>query len=212
MTDKITRLPEGLPVPADLVGTAEKALQDLADTADALDGLEAMKIETADHEAQASQLVAAIREAINKADKARRALVKPIKDQTKLVDKAFKEHKDRLTKISKQVRQRLAERAEERLEAEQRAQREAIAAAKAEDWEAANEAVSKDIPEPAPAKVSTRWVWEIDALELDKIPAMFLMIDMDKVKAHVKACEAEGIDPKIPGITFKRKAIPIVRS
>ena len=178
-------------------------------TAEAISQIvEVEPFDTPEAEQRGAQLVRVIQTIQKEAEAARKAIVGPLKAQTKEVDTAFREPRNRLAAVDAMVRRRLQEAAEAR-EATRRAALATVQAA--QDLQTANAALATVQEAPPTPGVSQRWGWEIVAIDPAQVPDDFKIVDVQKLKAICKDADRGGADPSVPGVRFERKAHAIVR-
>lgn len=154
---------------------------------------------------------------LRKAEDARKALVQPLNNHVKFINEQFKGATADLTKADEIGRRKLQayERERARREAEEAARRrraeeerllrEAEAAAAAGQDEQADEILETVVPE-APKAAPTRGdygsttvsrkVWKFRVLNLAKVPAVFIQLDEQAVRAAIRqgSREIEGLE------------------
>lgn len=193
------------------------ALARLVATADAIDAaiVDVSALATPEDETRAGELLRAIHTVIAQAEDQRKAAKAPHLAAGRAVDDAFRAPVGRLERVRDLLRNRLAEAARGREAARVAALEAARLAATAGDHEAASAAIETiDIAglDRAPvAGISERWTWEVESVEIAAVPATFLAVRMDLVRAEISAANREGREPKVPGISFKKTATVVAR-
>lgn len=193
---------------------SQEILGRLHATAQALVGLEVMPLETEADRAQASALVQATSALLAEADSVRAAEKKPHLDAGREVDAAFKAATAPLATLDRTLRARLAEAAQKARKAEIAALEAARVAVLTQDARAATEALAT-IPEELPKLdgIGERWSWSYTVQDLAAVPESFThrVLNEDAIQAEIKAAEAQGRRPVVPGLAFEPKVSVIVR-
>lgn len=157
-------------------------------------------LETIEQVNQATALLQALHNVRQEGDEARKEEKAPHLRAGRAVDDRYRPALKEIDRVIGLIKDRLAERAL-RIEAER-------ARALSAPVEEANAALAV-LPEQAvPAGVQDRWSWEVDSVDLSKVPLEFLTLDQAKVKAYLKGRVEE---PSIAGLTFRRAVNIITR-
>lgn len=133
------------------------------------------------------------------------------------VDAAFADVLDPLERVSGILRRRLSEVATRREDARRFAVQAVSALALSGDAAGANEALAlANDPVFAPvvasgSGVSEKISWEIESCDVEAMPREYLAPDMAKIRLVASSAPA-GVDPKIPGVVFRRVVTHVVRS
>lgn len=168
---------------------------------------------TPEVEAQAGELLRLIKTLEGEAEAERRLAKAPHLAAGRAVDDAFRVPLGELARVETLLRGRLAEAAEARDLARREAQAALLAAVREGDAERANAAaIAVDDPVFSPvAGISERWTYEVTGVTIREVPITYLALDMERVRAEIRAALAEGREPSIPGVRFERRAALTVR-
>jgi len=200
---------------ADVAEHGREVLTRASTTAEALrEIVDVLPLETRDQEEQAAELAREVQRIVGELEAARKAIVAPVTKKVNAVNAAFRGPRKALEALRDKIKGRLAEAAMARSRALLEAQRKAEEAAQKRDFQEANAHLVRvqDIPERAPDGVAIRWTWEPAEVDLRKVPIEFLSLDLQRVRAEVRAQLARGADePKINGIRFEKVASATVR-
>lgn len=166
-------------------------------------------------EVQASALLREIETMRRQAETERKIEKAPHLDAGRAVDAAFARVLEPLERVAGIIRQRLSEAATRREEAKRLAVQAASVAALAGDAATANAAIAL-ANDPVFAPVAAEGVaekidWEIESVDVSTCPREYLVADVAKLRAYARARPA-GVDPQIPGVTFRRVVSHVVRS
>lgn len=167
-------------------------------------------------EVQASALLRELETMRRQAETERKIEKAPHLDAGRAVDAAFARVLEPLERVAGIIRQRLSEAATRREEAKRLAVQAASVAALAGDAATANAAIAlANDPVFAPVAaegVAEKVTWEIvDRVDVETCPREYLQPDVPKILAYARALPA-GVEPKIPGVTFRRVVSHVVRS
>lgn len=177
--------------------------------------VDVLVLDSAEKEAQAAALLRIIASQIKDAEEERKALVKPIKAKAAVIDAQFRDPRKRLETLERKIRTRLAEAESKRLAARQEAQRAAIEATQAGDLTKANEALVAvgEAAQAPPEGITYRYRYEVEGYTLRDVPDEYLALHQARVAAEVQRQTRAKPDeePRIPGIRFKKVAIPVAR-
>ncbi len=160
------------------------------------------RLETAEDASQAAALVQALHTLRSEAEEHRKAMKAPHLDAGRAVDDQFREPLKELDRVIGMLKARLSERA--------LALDTARALALSQGPVEANAALAT-MPDERYEKISERWSWEVTGYDLSQVPVQYLTLDTAKVKEAIKAADREARQPRIPGITFDRKVLTVVR-
>lgn len=141
----------------------------------------------------------------------RKEIVKPLNDEVKMVNSAFKPALFALEQVEHLLKKRIADYIQER-EAATRAVLAAAAAAKTSE-EATAALAEVSAPVTVPAGMSMRMAWKACIVNEDRVPREFCSPDPRKIDAWLRSMTAEGNDPSgmISGVEFRQEPVMSVR-
>jgi hypothetical protein len=174
-----------------------------------------LRFDGAQAEIQAGEILRVIETASRDLERERKAEKAPHLEAGREIDRRFAEAGDPLARVAGVIRARLAEAARAREEARRLAVATASRAALAGDLATANEAIvlaADPVFAPVVAEgLSEVYAWEAVAFDVATMPPEYLVPDMTKIRAVLRATPA-GVVPKISGVTIERKITHVVRS
>lgn len=130
-------------------------------------------------------------------------LKRPIIDDGRRIDKAFKEAQSSVAKLKALAQKKLAGPAQARFEAEAQAVLLANAASSAEEAHAALAAA----PEHTKVEgVSSSRRWGFNVIDENEVPRAFLVVDGSAITAWMKGEVKAGRVPVLPGVGFYEEA------
>lgn len=174
-----------------------------------LDWKKISKLDSAPEYSRACEVLTAVKEKLNEAEKERKQIVDPLNGVVKHVNAKFKPYTEALKDIEGHLKFLVVGYLEEqRALAVKLAEKEAKAAEKkgakqlAEDI---REHALTSMPVPASSAVSFRKRWAYKVVDAKKVPREYLCVDSDAVNAAIKAGERE-----IPGLEIYEDTIAAV--
>lgn len=176
-----------------------------------LEAVRALPYETPQDEADAAEIMHAIRDAWKEVEKERTDLTKPLNAVKRGIDALFGPLLSKLSEGERVIKAALVASAERRERANEAARNAAILAAQNSDTRGAAAALALVREEAPPPGVYFREDWAFEVENIADVPRSFVTVDTDKVGAFVAACETSGMDPEIPGLRFFKRKIPVAR-
>lgn len=171
---------------------------------------------SAEAEIAASALLRELETMRRQAENERKVEKAPHLEAGRVVDATFARALEPLDRVAALIRQRLSEAATRREEAKRLAVQAASVAALAGDATTANAAIAlANDPVFAPVHaegVAEKIEWQIvDGVDVATCPREYLAPNLAKILAYARTLPA-GVEPKIPGVTFRRVVSHVVRS
>lgn len=160
------------------------------------------QLNTAQEATQAAAVLRALHQVYADAEDARKAAKRPHLDAGRAVDSEYKPGLEELQRVMSLIKDRLEERA--------LAQDSARARALAAPPEEAN-ALLAELGDETHERISERWTWEVDQVNMSQVPIEFLALDEKKIKTEIRKADKEARQPRIPGITFRRRVRVVAR-
>lgn len=140
-------------------------------------------------------------------ERMRTSVTAPLLAVKRTVDAWFAPGKDALESIIAHLKSELGTYRVKQLAAERKAREEAAKAATAGDGQALLTAltVAEAAGQAPEGRSTTTFVWVVDRIAADMLPAEWLVPDEKRIAAHARAWRGEDA-PVIPGVTFRREA------
>ena len=176
-----------------------------------LDMIRALPYETPQDEADAAEIMNALRAAWKEVEEERTSLTKPLNAVKRGIDALFGPLLSKLAEGERAIKAALVAAQERRERLNEAARNAAILAAQNSDTAGAAAALAMVREETPPPGVYFREVWAFEVENGADVPRSFLAVDEAKVGAFVSACETSGLDPEIPGLRFFKRKIPVAR-
>lgn len=169
----------------------------------------ALPLDTPAQEAEATEIMDAIRDEWKALDERRTTITGPLNTALRAVNELFRPALSSLKAAETSIKSRLSARATEKENANREARERAFAAAAVGNTEAVGLALAAVQDETPPPGIRFREVWVFEETDRRQIPIEFLMVNAEAVEGYVKTCEAMGRDPSIGGLRFFPKKIPV---
>ncbi len=181
----------------------DRAAAEESEAKDALKELPGLVIDTQEDLGFAAELLAEAKGKTKALEEMRDSVVKPMNTALKNLRSWFKPALDALGQYERGLKTKIAEAHAKKHARQQEALKAAAVASMAGDTETAavamEEATEQDF-EPVKG-LSMRHTWDCEVIDLDEVPREYMMMDVTKVKAVIRAHKG---DVTIPGIRVIR--------
>lgn len=179
---------------------------DTEDLTGALAVVRGMPCETSQDLAQLNDVFTLVRDQGKELAAKQAAILDPLKASAKAVKDLFAPAIQLVEALEKEIRAKIADRAQRQLAADNAARAAALEASRLGDSAGVSVALAQVSAAPAPGlgNLAVTYGWDYQIADLELVPREWLTLDVSKVKIHCRENAKRDAIPPVAGLTFTR--------